>query len=95
MENFLKQWKKNVLINRSYKINHIKDIVNNIVENKGCSLTCFQIGKYDNESYVKTTERITYTVNEDINEEEMKSDISNNNIHDMMTVFWFEFELQI
>ena len=56
-------------------------------------MTCFQIGKYDNESYVKTTERITYTVNEDINEEEMKSDISNNNIHDMMTVFWFEFEL--
>ena len=45
-------------------------------------MTCFQIEKYDNESYLKTTERITYTVNKNINEEEMKSDISNNNIHD-------------
>ena len=45
-------------------------------------MTCFQIDKYDNESYLKTTERITYTVNKNINEEEMKSDISNNNIHD-------------
>ena len=45
-------------------------------------MTCFQIEKYDNESYLKTTERITYTVNKNINKEEMKSDISNSNIHD-------------
>ena len=45
-------------------------------------MTFFQIEIYDNESYLKTTERIMYTVNKNINKEEMKSDISNNNIHD-------------
>ena len=32
--------------------------------------------------YFKTTERMTYTVNEGITEEEMKNDDANNNIHD-------------
>ena len=58
------------------------DIVNSIAENKGCSLTYLRIGKYDNERHLKTTEKTTYTVNEDITEEEVKSDDANNNIHD-------------
>ena len=44
-------------------------------------MTYLRIGKYDNERCLKTTES-TYTVNEDITEEEMKSDDANNNIHD-------------
>ena len=36
--------------------------------------TYLRIGKYDNERYLKSTERTTYTLNEDIAEEEMKSD---------------------
>ena len=41
-----------------------------------------RIGEYDNERYLKTTERTTYTVNEVMTEEEMKSGDANNNIHD-------------
>ena len=64
------------------KLTIFNDIVNSIVENKGCSLTYLRIGKYDKDRYLKTTERATYTVNEDITKEEMKSDNANNNIHD-------------
>ena len=49
-------------------------IVNSIVENKGCSLTYPRTGKYDNKIYLKTSERTTYTANESLTEEEMKSD---------------------
>ena len=45
-------------------------------------MTYLRIGKYDNERYLKTIERTTYTVNEDITEEEMKIDDASNNIHD-------------
>ena len=45
-------------------------------------MTYLRIGKYDNKRYLKTIERTTYTVNEDITEEEMKRDDANNNIHD-------------
>ena len=64
------------------KLTVFSDIVNSIVENKSCSLTYLRIAKYNIERYLKTTERITYTVNEDITREEMKSGNANNNIHD-------------
>ena len=67
---------------RVIKLTIFNDIVNSIVENKGCPLTYLQIGTYDNERCLKTTERTTYIVNENIIEEKMKSDDSNKNIDD-------------
>ena len=64
------------------KLTIYNDIVNSIVENKGCPFKYLQIGKYDNERCLETIERTTYTVNENIIEEQMKSDNADKNIYD-------------